>query len=201
METVTLKHLVADTGETPRVINHWTDLGILRAERTSDRQGRGNRRFYRAEPMYGERKWALLASAYAKLRFPLIDIKRLIFADRLSFDPIEFLDLTPLQREQVEHIRAQREEDKKTNPDFVFPFEAALKGEQNVLALTVLRPVGEPTPILTTYLRQAANERDKVMAAKANNMLLLNRMSDEPLGVVVNLSLIFKPLYTTPEQS
>lgn len=74
LPTCTLAALVADTGETPRALNHWTDIGILRAERTSDRKGRGNRRVYPD----CERKYALVASAINRLRLPLADVKVMI---------------------------------------------------------------------------------------------------------------------------
>lgn len=76
--TCTLNTLVADTGETPRTINNWSDLGILRALRSSERRGRGIRRRYPAEPLYGERKYALLASALMKIRLPLVHVKSIV---------------------------------------------------------------------------------------------------------------------------
>jgi DNA-binding transcriptional MerR regulator len=89
IETVTLSTLVADTGETARTINHWTDVGILRPIRSTDRKGRGNRRYYPAEPLHGERKHALMASALNKLRIPLAEIKEMIDTDRHVYDPNE----------------------------------------------------------------------------------------------------------------
>lgn len=76
--TCTLGTLVADTGETPRSLNNWSDLGILRACRSTERRGRGIRRRYPAEPLYGERKYALLASALMKIRLPLVHVKSIV---------------------------------------------------------------------------------------------------------------------------
>lgn len=49
------------TGRTVRIIIHWSDHGILKAEPTGETQGRGDQRGYPNQPLYGERKWALLA--------------------------------------------------------------------------------------------------------------------------------------------
>lgn len=200
METVTLSTLVADTGETPRTLNHWTDIGILRPQQTTDRKGRGNRRFYAAEPFYGERKYALLASAMNRLRLPLVDIKMLIYGDRLTYDPIETLDFAdPKHLDAAKRIRASHAEDLKQNPGFVHPYEAALAGEQNIYALIASHPDDKIRPFHTAYLRQAKDEWDALMAAKANNKLILNVMADTTSAVVLNLSKIFEPLYAAKE--
>ena len=62
--------LAADTGETVRALQHWCDLGVLVAEPSTEKKGRG----YHREFNDAERKWALLASALNKLRVPLADI-------------------------------------------------------------------------------------------------------------------------------
>jgi DNA-binding transcriptional MerR regulator len=194
METVTLSTLVADTGETPRVLNHWTDIGILRPQQTTDRQGRGNRRFYAAEPLYGERKYALLASAMNKLRLPLVDIKHLIYADRLSFDPVDDLRkyADPKHLEFALRNRASLEESKKKNPT-VHPYEAALAGEANIFTVITTRQDDQVWPFRSVLLRQ--DELDPEMAERGNNNLMLNLMADTTTAVVLNLSKIFEPLY------
>ena len=145
-----------DTGEKPRTIQHWSDLGILRAESGTDKQGRGTHREYRADPLYGERTWALLASTYAKLRLPLADIRRLIYADRLFYDPVDLIDKNDPHYDRVLQLRAELAEERKRNPNFVPPFEAALAGEPNILAVVALRPHDPVKPIVVSYLRHVA---------------------------------------------
>ena len=199
METVTLSTLVADTGETPRTLNHWTDIGILRPKHTTDRKGRGNRRFYAAEPLHGERKYALLASAMNRLRLPLVDIKMLIYADRLHYDPVDDLRqyADPKHIEIALQHREQHERDKVLGS--THPYEAALAGEQNVFVVIAARPHDPVRPFQSCYLRQHA--WDDVMAAKGNNKLMLNLMADNTSAVVLNLSEIFRPLYAAKEPS
>jgi DNA-binding transcriptional MerR regulator len=225
MEIVTLSTLVADTGETPRTLNHWTDIGILRPEHSTERKGRGNRRFYAAEPLFGERKYALLASAMNRLRLPLVDIKHLIYGDRLHYDPIDSLrqHADPKHLETTLRHRADREEDKKNNPGFVHPYEAALAGEPDVLAVIASRPHDPVVPFRTSYLREMHFfHRNPVTAGTAeaqewldkqdketelahdqlnqkthqfNYKMLRNLMSENDIAVVLNLSKIFEPLY------
>jgi DNA-binding transcriptional MerR regulator len=64
--------LAADTGETVRALQHWCDLGVLVAEPSTEKKGRGYHREFKDD----ERKWALLASALNKLRVPLADIAK-----------------------------------------------------------------------------------------------------------------------------
>ena len=210
METVTLSTLVADTGETPRTLNHWTDIGILRPQQTTDRKGRGNRRFYAAEPLYGERKYALLASAMNRLRLPLIDIKMLIYADRLSYDPIETLDFAdPKHRAAAIRIRDGHAEDVKNNPGFVHPYEAALAGEPDILAVIASRPHDPVTPFRTAYLREMhlykgaemdeAHDYLNQKTHQANYKMLRNLMAENDIAVVLNLSKIFAPLRSIPD--
>lgn len=193
METVTLSTLVADTGETPRTLQHWTDLGILRAEPTTDRQGRGNRRVYRAEPLYGERKYALLASAMNKLRLPLVEIKHLIYADRLHFDPIDDLRTYADPKHMEIALKHREEYEQYKARGHLHPFEAAVTGEQNVFVLIAMRPHDPVRPFQAAYLDQ--HGWDEVMAAKGNNKLILNLMADNTSAVMFNLSKIFAPLH------
>src|SRR4051812_39312736 len=76
--TVGLNVLAKDTGEKPRILMHWADLGIIRAEPETDKRGRGRYRAFRSEPFHGERRWALVAAALAHLRVPLGDVRGLI---------------------------------------------------------------------------------------------------------------------------
>lgn len=198
MKTCTLKTLVADTGETARSLNNWTDIGVLKPLASSNRAGRGNRRYYPAEPMFGERKYALLASAFMKLRLPLADIKHLIYAQRLMLDPLDEIDyLDPAHKGHAKRIRDDREAMKATHPRFVEPFEAALNGEQNIYVVIASHPDDKVRPFHTAYLRQ--HEWDEEMAARGNNKLMLSVMADTKAAVVLNLSKIFEPLYSNPE--
>ncbi len=78
MNTVGISVLMADTGEKARALQHWSDIGILRAEPDTDKKGRGRYREYVAEPYFGERKWALVASALNELRIPLGEIRSIV---------------------------------------------------------------------------------------------------------------------------
>lgn len=193
MKTVTLSTLVADTGETPRTLNSWSDFGLLRALRTTERMGRGTRRRYPAEPLYGERKYALMASGLVKLRLPLNDIKRLIYAQRLSHDPMETIEYVDAKHaEYAKRIRAERVELQDQHPGFVEPFEAALAGEPDIYLVIAVRAHDQLRPFQSAYLRQSPE--DPTMAAKGNNKLMLNLMADNPAAVVLNLSKVFEPL-------
>jgi hypothetical protein len=66
--TVGLSTLVRDTGEGARTIQNWTEAGILRP--AINKRGRGYHRAFPSEPFYGERAFALLASALGSLRVP-----------------------------------------------------------------------------------------------------------------------------------
>jgi hypothetical protein len=186
MKTVTLSTLVADTGETPRTLNSWSDFGILLGERSTERRGRGTRRRYSAEPMYGERKWALLASALAKLRLPLAEIKYLTYGMRLMYEPDGLARRFAPNPEQLEF--SQRD----------VLFEAALAGEPNVLAVVPGRPhdTEQPMPFHTVLLQQKDNEPKSAL----NNMGALTALlTSDPTAVVLNLSTIFAPLYSNRE--
>lgn len=94
MNTVQISQIIEDTGEKSRTIQNWSDLGILRAEPSTDRRGRGTHRIYSAGPFYGERMWALFASALYRLRMPLRDMKELVDAmrDVAAMDHSELTD-------------------------------------------------------------------------------------------------------------
>jgi len=212
MKTVTLSTLVADTGEAYRTLQHWSDLNILRAERSSDKKGRGIRRRYRAEPLYGERAHALMASALNKLRLPLGDIRHLIYANRLHHDPVELLDKNDPHLEQELRNRAERAKHGGQHP-----YEAALAGERNVLLVIAPREHDPVTPFSMVYLQDVGAgvfnpktlKLEKEPLAMMNNELLFNLMrydpnahvvsgTGNPAAVVVNLSTIFRPLYSIP---
>jgi DNA-binding transcriptional MerR regulator len=176
MKSVTLSTLVADTGETARTINHWTDIGILKPLRTSDRKGRGNRRYYPAEPLFGERKYALLASAMNKLRLPLASIRDLIDADRSFYDQLVY----------------GVDDKKRTSAGFLHPhYEAALAGAPAIFALLIPREEGHPFNI--GYLRIGADAFDPLLAQQ-NDQVLSALMAPANTGVLLNLSKIFEPL-------
>jgi DNA-binding transcriptional MerR regulator len=77
-DLVNIAVLVKDTGEKARTLQHWSDLGILRPEANSDKRGRGYYREYKASPNFGERPWALIASALSQQRIPLGDVRHII---------------------------------------------------------------------------------------------------------------------------
>jgi DNA-binding transcriptional MerR regulator len=76
-----IKSLAEDTGETIRSLQNWCDLGVLIAEPSTERKGRGYHRVFAD----GERKWALLAAALNKLRVPLGDIAKYLKYLRESY--------------------------------------------------------------------------------------------------------------------
>src|SRR3954467_6637852 len=78
VNTVNIGVLVEDTGETPRTLQHWSDLGILHPLPATDKRGRGYYREFSSEPHHGERAWALVASALSKLRIPLGELRRIV---------------------------------------------------------------------------------------------------------------------------
>ena len=78
MRTVGIGVLMADTGEKARALQHWSDLGVIHAEADTDKKGRGRYREYAAEPYFGERKFALIASALNKLRIPLGEMRSIV---------------------------------------------------------------------------------------------------------------------------
>src|SRR4051794_40789122 len=88
-QTVSMNVLREDTGEGAPTLQHWANLGILRAEPDTDGQGRGRHRAFNAEPYFGERKWALLASALHRYRIPANDIHRVIEALRRDVGSLE----------------------------------------------------------------------------------------------------------------
>jgi hypothetical protein len=184
MKTVTLSTLVADTGEPVRTIQYWSDLGVLRAERSTDRQGRGNRRVYQAEPLFGERKYALLASAMNKLRIPVGDIRSFIDADRLfwhriaSVPPGGGLLLQPGDPPAV-----------GGHPYY----EEALAGAQGIYMLIVPSDSG-PHPFHVGYLRIGVSGFNKEFA-KGNDMVIAGIASRAPSSILLNLSKIFAPLF------
>jgi|RhiMetdeSRZDD1v2_1073273.scaffolds.fasta_scaffold62023_1 hypothetical protein len=199
MKTVTLSTLVADTGETPRTLNSWSDFGILLAERSTERRGRGHRRRYRAEPMYGERKWALLASALSKLRLPLAEIKHLIYSMRLMYDPADqvrqYADPSHLEFHARRATMLDPTLRDQTGPPFLLHpwFEDALAGKPHVLAILVQR---RDKPFVVTFLHYG----DDDPKSADSNMLHLNTvMSYGPTALVLNLSKIFEPLYSNRE--
>lgn len=77
-ETVGVGVLAADTGESVRTLQHWSDLGILQPLEATHKQGRGYHREFPAGLPHGERTWALIASALNRIRIPLADIKRTV---------------------------------------------------------------------------------------------------------------------------
>jgi DNA-binding transcriptional MerR regulator len=127
-EIVNIGVLAADTGEAARTLQHWSDLGILRPRATTDKRGRGYYREFVASPFHGERVWALVASALAKLRVPLGDIRRVMDFLRLQLDPNLF------RRSDETNTRASQRRFKAS------PFFSALTAENPVLVLLRVDP-------------------------------------------------------------
>ncbi|WP_156964662.1 MerR family transcriptional regulator [Methylocapsa aurea] len=106
-EIVGIGDLVEDTGESVRTLQFWCDMGILRPNPVTRRKGRGHfREFPASAPMYGERTWALLASALKKTHIPFADIKDFIDWFRGVHDAQEeppcgwskYMNMTPVGR-------------------------------------------------------------------------------------------------------
>lgn len=121
MRTVNLATLVEDTGEAVRTLQYWSDLQILRPQPTSDRRGRGRAREYAAEPYFGERKWACIASALNKLRLPVSEIDIVVGMMRRYGRP-DFSNSWQSEREAIDLFEAS-------------PFYSAIKGDRDVLVL------------------------------------------------------------------
>src|SRR3954453_11343674 len=81
-QTVSMNVLREDTGEGAPTLQHWANLGILRAEPDTDKQGRGRHRAFNAKPYFGERKGAVIAAALNRYRVPASDIRKIIDALR-----------------------------------------------------------------------------------------------------------------------
>jgi len=72
--TVSIRTLADDTGESIRSLQNWCDLGVLVAEPSTEKKGRGYHRVFKDD----ERKWALLAAALNRLRVPLGDVAQFL---------------------------------------------------------------------------------------------------------------------------
>lgn len=72
--TIGLKTLIAHTNESARALQYWSDLGIIRAEPTTDKKGRGRHREYQVD----ELNFALIAAQLNKLRIPLGDVRAIV---------------------------------------------------------------------------------------------------------------------------
>jgi hypothetical protein len=82
-QIVGLNALQDDTGETARALQELCDIGVLKPLAGTNKRGRGyHREFDASPPHYGERTWALIASALRRLRIPSGDIKIIIDAFR-----------------------------------------------------------------------------------------------------------------------
>jgi hypothetical protein len=186
---VSSETLVADTGETPRTINHWTDIGILRPLHKTDRKGRGRRRYYVTEPLHGERKYALLAAAMNKLHIPLADIRSIIDADRLfwhriaSVRPGGSLLLQPGDPPSV-----------GGHPYY----EDALAGAHGIYMLIVPRDDDALHPFHVGYLRIGETGYDENLA-KGNDMVIAALAARAPASILLNLSKVFAPLFADRE--
>ena len=194
MKTCTLSTLVADTGETPRTLNSWSDLGILRALRATEKRGRGRRRHYPAEPLYGERKYALLASALIKLRIPHGEIRDILEGDRALNN--QLAAAAERAEKYGDEPRVLRQPGDA--PAFAHPYyEDALAGAAGIFMLIVPKDSG-PHPYNIGYLRIGA-EGYEAELAKGNDMVLAALAAAQPAAILLNLSKIFAPLYSNPE--
>ena len=76
--TVSIRDLMDVTGEPHRAVVYWADLKILKALPGTDGKGPGFHRAFLADPFYGERVWALLASALNRIGVRTAHLKLII---------------------------------------------------------------------------------------------------------------------------
>ncbi|WP_143012355.1 hypothetical protein [Methylobacterium phyllostachyos] len=76
-----------DTGESAATLQHWCNLNVLFPIEETEKQGRGRHRQFRAEPNFGERKWALIASAMNDLHVPVHEMVVFMTMLRWMADP------------------------------------------------------------------------------------------------------------------
>jgi hypothetical protein len=178
---------MADTGEKARAIQHWSDLGILRAETDTDKKGRGRYREYAVEPYFGERKWALIAAELNKFRIPLGEMRSIIDMMRTYGAP-DFSK--PDQSEGEAIIRFQMSE-----------FYKAIAGDDEVLVL-IGKSIREGRHCIDLFWLPSISEdmlgpRDAVVleSPEMRFMRMLTDFMREHAGAhCLNLSKVFAPL-------
>lgn len=187
MRTVGINVLIADTGEKARSLQHWSDLGILRAEADTDKKGRGRYREYAAEPYFGERKWALVAAELNKFRIPLGEMRSIVDLMRKYGEP-DFSQTDKSEREAI--VRFQ-----------MSPFFKAIAGDREALILIGKSMREERQSIDLCWLPPISEEmlrpRDAIVI-ESPELLFMRMLADfmrEHAGAhCLNLSKIFEPL-------
>jgi len=137
MATVSIRTLVEDTGETVRSLQNWCDLGLLAAEPSTEKKGRGYHRIFKED----ERKWALVASALNRLRVPLGDIAKYLTFLR-SYYKLETFgrDRNERHRFDASPISQALESD----PDVFMMLSLQPEGNRLEVKMSLLDPIIEP---------------------------------------------------------
>lgn len=179
-DLVTISALAEDTGEKARTLQHWSDVGILRPVPHSHHQGRGFYREFPAEPLFGERIWALLASSFAKLRIPLGEIK--IVTDELR-------------------IQTASDRYKSRRSFEASPFYRAIRGDGEVILLASLARPGSELDMRLKFLAPITPDMleqhpQKATYPHATTELgeTLRFLHENPQALILNLTSIFAPL-------
>lgn len=186
-QLVSLRTLLDDTGESAATLQHWCNLNVLFPVEETEKRGRGRHRQFLAEPDFGERKWALIASAMNRLKIPVGDMGLAIHVLRRMADP-----QSPMywfhgeENEPGENLRLSRYR--------ASPIGRALnKEDQACLILNIDRRDGKPGVYwcgldLVVRPEQVANEDWLKTPA--------GFMSKHPSSYVLNLSAILSPLWS-----
>jgi hypothetical protein len=178
---------MADTGEKARALQHWSDLGILRAEADTDKKGRGRYREYAVEPYFGERRWALVAAELNKFRIPLGEMRSIIDILRKCGEP-DFSLPNQSEREAINRFQ-------------ISPFFKAIAGDGEALIL-IGKSVRDGRHCIGLCWLPSISEdmlrpRD-VIVLESPELLFMRMLTDfmrEHAGAhCLNLSKIFEPL-------
>lgn len=136
MTTVSIKTLSEDTGESIRSLQNWCDLGVLIAEPSTEKKGRGYHRVFKDD----ERKWALLAAALNKLRVPLGDIAKYLKHLRDHHRVENFIEENGDIKNATRRINAS-------------PMSQALKSDRDVFMMISLQPTENVLEVKTSLFR------------------------------------------------
>jgi hypothetical protein len=190
--------LAQDTGESPRTLQHWSDLGILQPLAETHKKGRGyHREFPAPAPYYGERTWALIASAMNEIRIPLGDIKRFVDA------------LRPVIDRQAVRAAAHDDPARQIRTMFNNPIGRALTGRLEIILLAMgssgkldwASIVSEESPEAVrqpyTLRMGLGDDAERVeMFEQVAMSAPADFLSDHRASYVLNLTRILEPLRT-----
>lgn len=170
--TVSIRTLAEDTGETVRSLQNWCDLGVLAAEPSTEKKGRGYHRIFKDD----ERKWALVASSLNRLRVPLGDIGRYLAFLRSHY--------------RVETFGDDRNARRRFDASPIFQ---ALKPHPDVFMMLSLRP-GEEGPEVKMSLFAPINEPLEPPACMEILAQQIQFSRENPECHFLNLTRIWAPL-------